>query len=170
MLHDGMRTGRVLASWMPTYSPTLVILHLGRRAVMGFGRRATAATLLGIGGLHAVWGRGSTFPFSSREALNDSVVGRDATPSPPMCFAIAGLLTTASALVAGLPSRQSRLRRLGVGVVAGVLGTRGVLGFAGKTELVSPGSASEKFTEMDRRYYSPLCLLLALGTVRSLRG
>jgi Protein of unknown function (DUF3995) len=134
-----------------------------------FGRAQTALTLIGIGALHALWGRGSTFPFSERDQLNDAVIGRDATPSPAACYAIAGLLTAAGGLVAGLPSPRSRIRRLGVCTVAAALGTRGALGFAGKTELVSPGSVSDKFREMDKRYYSPLCLVLAVGAVNSLR-
>jgi Protein of unknown function (DUF3995) len=134
-----------------------------------FGRLKTSAILFGIGALHFAWGRGSTFPFSDREQLNDTVVGQDATPSPAACYAMAGLLTAAAALVAGVPSRRGWFRRLGVVVVTAVLGVRAVLGFAGKTELVSPGSASDKFKEMDRRYYAPLCLTLALGAARSLR-
>ena len=133
------------------------------------GRRQTAATLVGIGVLHAMWGRGSTFPFADREQLNDTVVGQDATPSPVACYAMAGLLVTAGALVAGLPSPNSRLRRVGVATVAGVLGARAALGFAGRTDLVSPGSVSEKFRETDKRYFAPLCLALALGAARSLR-
>ncbi len=133
------------------------------------GRGQTAVALVGIGVLHTMWGSGSTFPFADREQLNDTVIGRDATPSPAACYAVAGLLVTAGALVAGLPSRTSRLRRAGVGTVAAVLGARAALGFAGKTELVSPGSVSEKFRETDKRYLSPLCLALALGAARSLR-
>ena len=133
------------------------------------GRMKTAALLIGIGVLHFVWGRGSTFPFADRDKLNDRVIGRDATPSPPTCYAVAGLLATAGALVAGLPSRRSPLRRLGVCVVTAALGGRAVLGFAGRTELVSSGSVSPKFKEMDKRYYAPLCLLLALGAAGSLR-
>jgi Protein of unknown function (DUF3995) len=133
------------------------------------GRRQTAATLVGIGVLHAMWGTGSTFPFADREQLNDTVIGSDATPSPAACYAVAGLLFTAGALVAGLPSPNNRLRRVGVGAVAATLGARAALGFAGRTDLVSPGSVSEKFRETDKRYLSPLCLALSLGAVRSLR-
>jgi hypothetical protein len=125
--------------------------------------------LVGIGVLHVMWGRGSTFPFADREQLNDTVVGREVTPSPAACYAVAGLLVSAGALVAGVPSKSSRLRRLGVGTVAAVLGTRAALGFAGRTDLVSPGSVSETFRETDKRYLAPLCLALALGAARSLR-
>jgi hypothetical protein len=131
---------------------------------------ATSATLLAIAGLHVMWGRGSTFPFADRDQLNDTVVGRTATPSPAACYGVAGLLTAAGALVAGLPTRQGWIRRTGVKTVAIVLGSRAALGFAGKTDVVSPGSVSPKFTAMDKRVLSPLCLALAVGAVSSLRS
>ncbi len=133
-------------------------------------RVATTTTLLGIGALHAMWGRGSTFPFTSRGELNDRVTGRDATPSAGACYAVAGLLTAAGALVAGLPAPRSRLRRLGVCTVSVTLGTRAALGFSGKTEFVSPGSVSPRFRRMDKRYFSPLCAALAVGAATSLRN
>ena len=131
---------------------------------------ATVTTLAGIAALHALWGTGSTFPFAGREQLNDTVIGRRATPSPAACYGVAGLLATASALVGGLPRRESRLRRAGVCLVTVTLGVRATLGFAGRTEVVSPGSTSEHFREMDRRLYAPLCLALAIGAASSLRG
>jgi hypothetical protein len=135
-----------------------------------FLRIATPATLAGIGALHAAWGRGSTFPFASRNRLNDIVIGRPATPSPVACYAVAGSLFVASALVAGLPTPRNGLRRTGVATVAAALGTRAALGFSGRTEMVSPGSVSPRFMQMDKRVYSPLCLALAVGAVSSLRG
>ena len=42
-----------------------------------------------------------------------------------------------------------------------VLTTRGALGLAGRTDIVSPGSSSERFRQLDRQVYSPLCLTLA---------
>jgi hypothetical protein len=134
------------------------------------GRVATASTLLGIGALHVAWGRGSTFPFPSRDRLNDAVIGRAATPSPGACYGVAGLLTAAAGLVAGLPSPRNRLRRAGVCTVALTLAARAALGFAGKTELVSPGSVSPTFLRMDRRVLSPLCAALAVGAAASLRS
>lgn len=130
---------------------------------------ATATTLLGIGALHALWGRGSTFPFAGRGELNDTVIGRDATPSAGACYAVAGLLTAAGALVAGLPTPRSRLRRLGVCTVSITLSARAALGLSGRTELVSPGSVSPRFRRMDKRYFSPLCAALAVGAAVSLR-
>jgi Protein of unknown function (DUF3995) len=140
-------------------------MHTMRRLLRG----ATPLTLFGIGGLHVMWGRGSTFPFASRDQLNDTVVGSSATPSTAACFGVAGLLTAAGALVAGFPRRRSWLRRAGVGTVTAVLGTRAALGFSGKTNLVSPGSDSSAFRRIDRRVLSPLCLALAIGAACSLR-
>ncbi len=139
-------------------------------SVRSLSRVATASTLLGIGGLHVVWGRGATFPFASRDRLNDVVIGRDVTPSSGVCYGVAGLLAAAAGLVAGLPTRRSGLRRAGVCTVALALGTRAALGFAGKTEVVSPGSVSPTFLRMDRRVFAPLCAVLAIGAAASLRA
>jgi hypothetical protein len=40
---------------------------------------------------------------------------------------------------------------------------------AGRTDLVSPGSISPRFRRLDRRYYSPLCLALAMAAGSSAR-
>jgi len=126
-------------------------------------RGATALVLAAIAGLHFAWARGSSFPFADRDALADSVVGAEAVPSPGACLTIASLLTIATALVAGAPIGPPRLRRLGVATVAGVLTVRGVAGFAGRTDVLSPGSTSPKFRRLDRALYSPLCIALAVG-------
>jgi hypothetical protein len=42
-----------------------------------------------------------------------------------------------------------------------VLSVRGVLGVAGRTDLVSPGSSSPRFRALDRKLYSPLYLTIA---------
>ena len=74
--------------------------------------------------LHAAWGRGATFPFHDRDGLNDAVIGRRTTPSPAACFAVAGALIAATALVADVPHLPRGLQRLGVTGVATVLATR----------------------------------------------
>ena len=60
-------------------------------------------------------------------------------------------------------------QRLGVTGVAAVLADRAGLGFAGRTDLASPGSVSTRFRRLDRRVYSPLCLALAAGALSSRR-
>jgi Protein of unknown function (DUF3995) len=131
--------------------------------------RLTAGALLGIAGIHVAWGRGSTFPFTTTAELTDAVVGNDVVPSPPACYAVAGLLTVAAAAVAGLPRRDSRLRRLTVVGTAATLAIRASAGFAGRTDVLVPGSTSARFRRNDRRVFAPLCAALATGTVMSLR-
>ena len=81
---------------------------------------------------------------------------RLASPSP-------GCSARPRCLVAGLPSRDSRVGTLGRATVATVLATRGFLGLAGRTDLVSPGSDSPRFRRNDRAPFAPLCLALAAG-------
>ena len=53
-----------------------------------------------------------------------------------------------------------------------VLCLRGSLGLGGRTDILSPGSASQRFRRLDRTIYSPLCLglaALALPAVRTSR-
>ena len=132
-------------------------------SVATLSTRAASLGLLAIGGLHVVWATGSSWPLPDRAALADEVVGRPGGGVPPAaaCLAVAGLLGTASACVAGQPSRWPRLSRLGAAVTTVTLGTRGALGLAGRTDLLSPGSSSDSFRERDRRIYSPLCMTLS---------
>ena len=132
-----------------------------------FGRTTTAATFAGIGLLHNAWGVGSTFPFADAATLADAVIGTGTVPPPIACHAVAGMLFTASALVLDLPIAPTRMRHIGRRVVVGVLAVRGIAGFMGQTVRLSPGSDSARFQRLDRRYFSPLCLLLALGTATS---
>ena len=134
--------------------------------------RAAAAALLGIAGVHVVWASGSSWPAETREDLADLMAGRagGSVPSPAACLVVATLLASASALVAGRPKRLPRMRRTGAIGVSVVLGVRGACGIVGRTDLVSPGSTSPRFRRLDRRYYSPLCLLLAASAGSSARG
>lgn len=111
--------------------------------------------------LHAAWGAGTAWPFPDRAALADAVIGAAEVPGRGPCFAVSGALGAAGALTAGWPARYPGLRRAGIGTVAAVLAGRGFLGLAGLTPLVSPVSHSARFTRLDRRVYSPLCLALA---------
>jgi Protein of unknown function (DUF3995) len=129
---------------------------LGRAAI-----RTAAVGLGALAGLHAAWGLGASWPLADREALADAVVGRADVPPAAACWAVAGALGAAAALVDGRPRALPRLRRAGAAGVVLVLTCRGLLGLAGRTDVVSPGSSSARFRELDRRYYSPLCLALA---------
>jgi len=123
-----------------------------------------AATGLGtIAAVHLAWAAGSSWPLADRSELADAVVGRagGGVPPPSACVAVAGALTIASALIGGRPAVDPRLRRAGARATVAVLGVRGSLGLLGRTDILSPGSASPRFRRLDRRIYSPLCLALA---------
>ena len=128
---------------------------------------AAGATLTAIGALHVAWGRGSTWPYPDLDTLADEVVGRPVVPSPGACYAVAGLLGTAAVLAAAPPGAAPRLQALGQAGAAAVLAARATLGFLGRTDLVSPGSASPAFRRNDRRRFSPLCGALALASGRA---
>ena len=130
--------------------------------------RLTAGALLGIAGVHVLWGRGSSFPFPTTAELTDAVVGNDVVPSPNACYGVAGLLTVAAVAVAGWPHAESPLRRLAVAGTATVLITRAAFGFAGRTDALVPGSNSPRFRRNDRRVLAPLCTALAAGALMSL--
>lgn len=129
----------------------------------------TAATLAAIAGLHVGWGAGSSFPFKDRDALADSVAGSSAAPGPRECFTVAGLLFFAAGVVSdGLPIGATT-RSLGLAGLATILGGRGIIGVAGRTGSIVPWTPSTRFNKIDKKYYGPLCLALAGGTLLSLR-
>ncbi|HMJ78905.1 MAG TPA: DUF3995 domain-containing protein [Iamia sp.] len=130
----------------------------------------TSGTLAAIGALHVVWGRRAGRPPTERgRRMSEAVSGAGRPPSPAACYAVAGLLATAAALVAGQPARGPRLRLAGQTGVAAVLGARGLLGVVGRTDLVAPGQVTPQMRRWDRRLYTPLALALAAGAAHSAR-
>jgi hypothetical protein len=129
----------------------------------------TASALASIAAVHVAWGQGSSFPFSDRETLADSVAGSSAIARPRDSYIVAGLLTCAAGLVADVLPIGTTARRAGVLGVALVLAGRGALGVAGRTGSIVSWTPSAHFTELDRRYYGPLCILLAGGALLSVR-
>jgi hypothetical protein len=124
-----------------------------------------SVVLLAIAGLHVAWGFGSSFPFRDRATLGDCVVGGDEVPSRSACLAVGAALTAGSALAADWLALPRRLRTRGLHVMSAVLGIRGILGLVNKTELVSPGSNSQRFQRLDRTMYAPLCLVLTINAL-----
>ena len=129
-----------------------------------FPTRLAALGYIGLAAMHVNWARGSFWPFRDAEAASDQVTGRSgkSLPSAGSCLGVAGLLTAASCFVSGRPRRYPGLSRAGATGVVAVLSSRGLLGLAGRTDLLSPGSTSKAFRSRDRRIYSPTCLLLAV--------
>lgn len=130
-------------------------------------RIATVATLGALAGLHFVWATGSSLPARDRRTLADTVAGTDAVPGPAECVAVGSALATAAVVAAGVLPVGSRANAvLGVGA-ASVLAVRGILGVSGRTSVLVPWLPSERFIDLDRHYYGPLCLALAGGMVSS---
>ena len=127
-------------------------------AVVGLGSAAA---------LHAAWALGETWPGVDRIDLARKVVGSETFPSDAVTWVIVGLLTAAAALaVAGqrrpTESRLSSLTTIGLGIAAGILGLRAVLGFitsAVRLFADQPGP----FVPRDLLIYSPLCAVLAVA-------
>jgi hypothetical protein len=130
--------------------------------------RLTGGVLAAVALLHVAWGLGSAFPFRSRRQLADAVIGSPLVPPASACFAVAGALATGAALVTDVIPVRPRLRRAALVGMAGVFAARGVLGFWGKTAMVSPGSRSDRFVRLDRRIYAPVCLGVSIGSVVSM--
>ena len=132
-------------------------------------RRITSLSLLAVGGLHLVWATGSTFPFKTRSALNDAVVGRQVAPGPAECCAVAALLAGAAGSIAAADGGRRPWARAASAGVAVVLAIRAAFGFAGRTAVLVPGSESPRFVRLDRWVYSPICALLAAGAATAAR-
>lgn len=128
---------------------------------------ASSSVLVGVGGLHMLWGVGAAWPERDRGRLAEVVAGTERMPSSVACFAVAGVLSTAGALVGGVGGQSRPVRLARVGIAAGLL-VRGFTGVTGLTRLLVPWSPSARFQELDRRRYGPLCLALGASIGASL--
>jgi len=125
-----------------------------------------ALVLLAIALLHAYWGVGGVWPGSDPADLARRVAGfRDSAGSirsPVACFLVAAALCFSAvvALVLG-GAIASPLPFFILGPAALVITLvflgRGVAGYTSAWRRLTP---VQPFARLDRRYYSPLCLLL----------
>jgi uncharacterized protein DUF3995 len=124
-----------------------------------------AVLLAGIAALHAAWGFGLRWPRRDETELAALVVGydRDRMPAPLQCFVAAGAIFAAAVVVAlltglvRLPIAPWLVTLLGLGVTA-VFAGRGVAGYLSRWRARFP---RQPFATLDRRVYSPLCLIIA---------
>ncbi|CAN7509815.1 DUF3995 domain-containing protein [Bosea sp. LjRoot237] len=129
---------------------------------------ALALLLAIIAGLHAYWGRGGLWPAASEDELIATVIGNAQArrmPSPGLCLlvALAIVVTAIWPLLLIGTSGTAALRPLlllGGFAIMAVFLLRGVAGFLPAWRRLHP---LEPFASYDRRYYSPLCLLIAAG-------
>ncbi len=137
-----------------------------------FAGAGAAATLGATGVLHGAWALGSTFPAADAQALARSVVGGDTFPSSAASATVAGLLGTATVIVAARTFPRTRLgRRLpgllarpAVVIVSTVLAMRGVGGIL--VSALGMPSTTPAFRIRNLVMYSPLCIALAVALTR----
>jgi hypothetical protein len=124
-------------------------------------------TLLAISLLHLAWALGSPFPCKDREALVRSVVGRSGGGGMPPDLSSA-LVAAAIFLAALWPlmmqgwiltSVPVTLQGLGALVLIAVFLGRGIIGMTPWFRSLLP---EEPFVTLNRKYYSPLCIVLGL--------
>ncbi|SJZ76810.1 Protein of unknown function [Enhydrobacter aerosaccus] len=129
--------------------------------------------LLGVGAiaaLHLLWGLGSHWPEASEEALARSVVGdgRRRMPPPWLCFAVAFVLAVVALWpVYALGLASVTVASQGSFAIAGVFIARGLAGYSRPWR---EHFTDEPFATRNRRYYSPLCLLLGVAYIALVSG
>jgi len=131
---------------------------------------ALSAALLLVTAAHVYWGIGGIWPGTDRASCARAVVGFrdvDAMPSALACFSVAACLGLATlwplALegVVATPFDHAGLAATAVLIGLVFLG-RGVLGFTPWWRRLAP---EQPFARLDRRYYSPLSLLVGAGFI-----
>jgi hypothetical protein len=121
------------------------------------------AVLLGLSLLHFQWARGSHWPAVSEEALARSAVGdgRRRMPGRIPCLAVSALLLAVGLwpLIALNYAGEAWAQRVSI-VIGGIFAGRGVGGFTPRWRQYF---YDEPFATLDRRYYSPFCIVLGLA-------
>ena len=130
-----------------------------------------AAVLLIVGVLHGLWGLRIWLPIGEELQLARAVVGaRDIVSMPPplQCFFVAAVLfggtlgVLALAEIVTIPYLPIALVQGGMSVFSAVFLVRGLVGFTPFWARITP---ELPFRSLDRRVYSPLCILLGIGIV-----
>lgn len=127
------------------------------------------AILLSLAALHLYWGFGGFWPGSDPASLTARVAGWNARKAPGFlaCAAVALALASAAAVVffgqgriaSGLPAW---LIYPGYAVLILVFGGRGLAPYLTPIFNYAKGTP---FYELNRRYYAPLCLIVAAGLI-----
>jgi membrane-associated HD superfamily phosphohydrolase len=121
-----------------------------------------------VGLLHLAWAFGSTFPYANQQALARAVVGRRGiTRMPSMtasafvafCLMAAAVWALLLGRVIAVPVSDWLVAPGGL-ALAGVFLFRGVIGVMPTFERALP---EQPFLRLNRRFYSPLCVLIGLG-------
>jgi Protein of unknown function (DUF3995) len=127
--------------------------------------------LVALAALHAWWGVGGRWPGHDERSLVELVIGRTRSMRMPglvRCMLVASALFAAAGLVA-LQGRViavdfgmagDRTVQAGFWIAGAVFASRGLAGFIPPIFAYAEGTP---FASLNRRFYSPLCLLIAAG-------
>lgn len=122
--------------------------------------------LLGVSALHFLWASGSTWPVKDPQQFGRTVAGVDsdkATPGMALTALVAILILAAAVLplwainTLSLPLPEW-CRPASLWVLFAVFFLRGISTYA-----LPNLPRAEPFKTLDRRYFAPLCLVLAAG-------
>jgi hypothetical protein len=123
------------------------------------------AIFLALGGLHFYWGVGGRWPGKDDDSLRLLASGARSGPMYGFfaCAMVAFALASAAAVVyaghsALMGSSFAWVVTAGYVVMALVFGLRGLAPYVSRAFEYARGTP---FFEMNRRYYAPLCLLIA---------
>ncbi len=116
---------------------------------------------------HARWARRQYWPFVDGEHLSKYVIGDPARPGMPpdgLIWLVAGALSFAAldALALGF-DLGAFVNKAAAWIGAGLLAVFGLRGLAGYTPFWRSARSVLEFSLLDKRFYSPLCILLAEG-------
>lgn len=131
---------------------------------------ALSAILLCLTTLHVYWGIGGIWPGKDQASCAHAVVGFrgvDEMPGAFASFAVAACLGLATLWpLALLGITATPFPRAGLATTATMIAlvflARGFAGYMPAWRRMTP---TEPFATLDRRYYSPLCLIIGLGFV-----
>jgi hypothetical protein len=129
--------------------------------------------LVALAVLHAWWGLGLRWPGRDERSLVELVIGRTRgmrmpglVPSMLVTIALlaaAGLVALRSKLISpDLGTPGAAIAQTGFWIACAVFALRGVAGFIPPLFRYADGTP---FASLNRRIYSPLCLLIAAGFV-----
>ena len=110
--------------------------------------------------LHAAWALGAAWPAQDRQALAAAVAGTRQLPGPAACWTVSGALAVAAGVTAGAGGDRPVAVAARVGVVTALL-LRAVTGVTGQTHRLVSWTPSLRFVDLDRRWYGPVCGVLA---------
>jgi Protein of unknown function (DUF3995) len=128
---------------------------------------ALFASLAAIAALHAYWAKGGAWPARDAGGLAEYVIGAPGRPGMPP----AGItwMTSAALAATALDGLALGFRitpaidRLATWAGVGFVGVFAVRGVAGYTKIWRSAHPGEIFALLDRRFYSPFCILVAEG-------